>query len=136
MLLVSATIQALLGFFEEKRKESILHFVASGLEAALGFWIMAHPFENVVDLIVVLAIFFLVSGVMRLGRSLIARSPGRAWHVVAGIVALVLGACVWLRWPDSRWWFLGLCLAIDFLCRGITWSALAMATKKPDHVAA
>jgi uncharacterized membrane protein HdeD (DUF308 family) len=135
MLLVSAAIQAVVAFFEKNRKESILHFAASGLEAALGFWIMAQPFENIVDLVMVLAIFFLVSGIIRLGRSLVTRSPGRGWTVAAGVVALVLGACVWLRWPDSRWWFLGLCIALDFLCRGVTWSALAMSTRKPDPTA-
>jgi uncharacterized membrane protein HdeD (DUF308 family) len=136
MLLISATMQALVALFERDRKESVLHFAASGLEAALGFWIMANPLEKVVDLVVVLAIFFLVSGLIRLGRSLITRSPGRGWSVVAGVVALVLGVCVWLRWPDSKWWFLGLCIAIDFLCRGVTWSVLAMSARKPDQAAA
>lgn len=130
MLLVGALIQAMIAFFEEERKESIFHFAASGLEAALGFWVMAHPLEKVIDLVVLLAIFFLVSGAIRLGRSLATRSPGRGWNLIPGIVALVLGVCVWLRWPDSKWWFFGLCIAIDFLCRGISWSALGLAERK------
>jgi uncharacterized membrane protein HdeD (DUF308 family) len=136
MLLVSAFIQLLLALFAKTRRESILHFAASGLEAVLGFWIMAHPFERLIDLVVVLAIFFLVSGVIRLGRSLITGSADRAWTIMAGIVALLLGVCVWLRWPDSRWWFVGLCIAVDFLFRGISFSALALAEKKRAQVPA
>jgi uncharacterized membrane protein HdeD (DUF308 family) len=134
MLLAAAGIQLMFAFFAEKKEESIRRFAASGLEAGLGFWIMAHPLEQIIDLIALIAIFFLVSGLIRIGRLLTTRSPDSGSTVMAGIVALILGICVWLRWPDSRWWFIGLCIAIDILLHGISFSALALAEKKRAQV--
>lgn len=124
-------IQVVAGLLAEKRRDTILHLAASGLEAALGFWVLAHPLERVIDLVVVVAIFLLVGGLMRLGQSLATRSPDRGWTATAGLIALVMGICVWLRWPDSQWWFVGLCIAIDFLLRGMSFSVLALAERKP-----
>jgi uncharacterized membrane protein HdeD (DUF308 family) len=133
MLLAGAGIQLIVAFMEE-RKAAVQHFMASALEAALGFWIIAHPLERAVDLVLVIAIFFFAIGFIRLGRFLSTTSVDRGWAAMAGIVALVMGICVWLRWPDSRWWFVGLCIAIDFLCRGMTWTALALAEKRTAKV--
>ncbi len=36
---------------------------------------------------------------------------------------------VWLRLPVSRLWFIGLCVAIDFICHGVSWSAVALAER-------
>ncbi|MBY0527181.1 MAG: DUF308 domain-containing protein [Gemmataceae bacterium] len=135
VLLASAVIQVLIGLFEEQRKDSLFHFAASAVEAGLGFWIMMHPLEQLMDVVVLLAIFFLVSGVIRGLQSLATQSPGRGWNLLTAVVAVGLGACVWLRWPDSRWWFLGLCIALDLLCRGILWTALAFAQSKSERAA-
>jgi uncharacterized membrane protein HdeD (DUF308 family) len=43
MLLASSIIQLLTAFFAEKREEYLLHFVAGGIEAVFGFFIMTYP---------------------------------------------------------------------------------------------
>jgi uncharacterized membrane protein HdeD (DUF308 family) len=130
MLLASSIIQLLTALFAEKGKERLLHYVAAGLEAFLGFFVMAHPFENVVSLIAVIAILFLVIGLVRLARSLAARSRGRAWAVMTGVVALLLGISVWVGWPVGALWFVGLCIAVDLLWHGVSWLALAPAERR------
>jgi carbon storage regulator CsrA len=131
MLLASSFIQILAAFFAEKGKEAFLHLVAASLEAMLGFLIMLHPGLVVTDLVVVIAIFLMVGGLVRVVRSLVTHSPGRGWTFMAGVAALFLGACVWLRLPVSQLWFVGLCLAIDYLCHGGSWFAIALAESKP-----
>jgi uncharacterized membrane protein HdeD (DUF308 family) len=131
MLLASSLIQLLTAFFAEKGKERLLHLTAAGLEAVLGFFIMAHPLERMISLIALVAIFLIVGGLIRLTRLLATRSRGRAWVVMTGAVALLLGVSVWMGWPLARPWFVGLCIAVDFLCHGVSWSALALAERKP-----
>jgi uncharacterized membrane protein HdeD (DUF308 family) len=131
LLLCSSLIQLLTGFFAEKGKERLLHLAAAGLEAVLGFFIMAHPLQRVIGLVEVIAIFLIVLGLARLARSLAMQSRGRAWVVMTGVIALLLGISVWIGWPTSNPWFVGLCIAIDFLCHGLSWSALALAERKP-----
>jgi uncharacterized membrane protein HdeD (DUF308 family) len=131
LLLASSILQLLTAFFTEKRKESLLHFAAAGLEAVLAFFVMANPPERIIGLITLVAIFLIVIGLARLARSLATQSRRRAWTVMTGFVALLLGVSVWIGWPFSKLWFVGLCIAIDFLCQGVSWSALALAERKP-----
>jgi uncharacterized membrane protein HdeD (DUF308 family) len=130
LLLASSLIQLLTAFFAGKGRGSLLHLGAAGLEAVCGFLIMAYPFQGVADLLVLIAIFLLVSGVIRVVRSTATHSPGRVWILMAGAAALLLGFCVWLRLPVSQLWFAALCMAVDFLCHGVSWSAVAVAERK------
>jgi uncharacterized membrane protein HdeD (DUF308 family) len=112
-------------------KEGVFHYIDAGLEAALGFLIMAHPLVVVTDLVVLVAIFLMARGLARLIRSAVTQSSGRGWTLMAGVAALLLGICVWWRLPVSNLWFVGLCVAIDFICHGISWSAIALAERRP-----
>lgn len=134
MLLASSIIQLATAFFAEKRKESLLHFAAAGLEAAFGFFVMGNPPERIVGLVTLIAIFLIVIGLARLARSLVTQSRGRAWTFLAGVVALLLGISVWIGGPAAKLGFVGLCIAIDLLCHGASWSALALAERKPDQM--
>jgi uncharacterized membrane protein HdeD (DUF308 family) len=133
MLLASSIIQLLTAFFAEKRKESLLHFAAAGLEMILGFLIMANPPERIIGVVALVAIFLIVIGLVRLARSLVTQSRGRAWAVITGVIALLLGVSVWLGGSAAKLGFVGLCIAIDFLCHGVSWSALALAERKPPQ---
>jgi uncharacterized membrane protein HdeD (DUF308 family) len=136
LLLASGVLQLFTAFLAEKRKESLLHFAAAGLEIVLGILIMANPPERVVDLIVLVAIFLMVIGLVRLARSLVTRSRGRVWIVITGVIALLLGISVWIEGPVAKLGFVGLCIAVDFLCHGVSWSALALVERKPVQTTA
>jgi uncharacterized membrane protein HdeD (DUF308 family) len=131
LLLVSSIMQLLTASFAEKRKDSVLHFAAAGLELVLGMFILAHPLHRLISLIAVVAIFLIVAGLVRLARSLTAQSRGRGWAIMTGVIALLLGVSVWIGWPTNKLWFVGLCIAIDFLFHGVTWSALGLMERKP-----
>lgn len=131
MLLASSVIQLLIAFFLDNRKESILHLIAAGLEMILGFLILAHPLDNVVSLVVLIAVFLIVGGLFRLARSVTARSRGRNWIVVTGVVAVLLGVALFIGGPAAKIGFVGACIAVDFLCHGASWLAVAMAERKP-----
>jgi uncharacterized membrane protein HdeD (DUF308 family) len=91
---------------------------------------MANPPARVLGLIPLGAVFLIVIGLARVARSLATRSRGRAWVFGAGVIALLLGASVWLGGTAGKLGFVGLCIAVDFLCHGVTWSALALAERK------
>jgi uncharacterized membrane protein HdeD (DUF308 family) len=134
MLLASSILQLLIAFFAEKGKERFLHLVSASLEAVLGFLLMAHPFFVLADLVVLIAASLMAIGIVRMARSLVTHSPGRAWAFLAGGSALILGICAWLQVPVSGLWFIGLCIALDFICHGASWSAVALAEGKPLEV--
>ena len=126
MLLGSGVLQVLVAFFSERRKEFLLHLAAAGLEVALGFFIMANPLDQIIDLITLIAIFLIVIGLARLARSLVAQSGRGAWALVAGAIALVLGICVWIGGPAAKLGIVGACIAADFFFHGASWFAVAL----------
>jgi uncharacterized membrane protein HdeD (DUF308 family) len=134
LILVSSLFQLLTAFFSEKGKDVLLHFVAAGLEAVLGIFVMANPPERVIGVVAVVAVSLIVIGLARLARSVASRSRGRAWTFGAGVIAVLLGITVWIGGTGAKLGFVGLCIAIDFLFHGASWSALAWAERKPDQV--
>jgi uncharacterized membrane protein HdeD (DUF308 family) len=133
LLLASSFIQLLIGFIARPGPGRYLQYAAAGLEGILGFLIMAHP-VLLTDLVVVIAAFLMAIGLVRIARSLVTQSPGRAWAFMAGSGAIILGICAWLQLPVSGLWFVGLCIALDFICHGVSWSAVALAEGKPLEV--
>jgi uncharacterized membrane protein HdeD (DUF308 family) len=136
LLLASSAMQVVTALSAEKGRERLVHYTAAGLEAALGFFIMAHPFQGIVSLIVVIAIYLVASGLVRLAHSLEAQPRGRGWIAMTGVVALLLGICVLVGWPVAELWFVALCLAVDLLCQGGAWSALALAERQSPQAPA
>jgi uncharacterized membrane protein HdeD (DUF308 family) len=124
LLLASSILQLVTALFAEERREKVLHFFAAGLELVLGLLIMINPLDRIIGLVALITIFLVAAGLARLAQSLATRSRGRAWFVLTGGVAVLLGISVWLGWPSGKVWFVGLCIALDFLCHGISWSAL------------
>jgi uncharacterized membrane protein HdeD (DUF308 family) len=131
LLLASGIIQVLIAFLSEKGKDFLLHLLAAGVEAMLGYLIIAFPLQGVTDLAILIAIFLMVNGSVRLACSLLTPSSGRNRIFMAGVAGLLLGVCIWLRLPVSYLWFVGLCIAVDFICHGVSWSAIALAERKP-----
>jgi uncharacterized membrane protein HdeD (DUF308 family) len=76
-----------------------------------------------------IAIALVACGLVRLVRSLAIHAPGRNWAVLTGGIAVLLGLAIWLKWPIAGLWFVGLCLAVDFICHGLSWSATALAQR-------
>ncbi len=131
MLLASGLAQGMFGFIAVTGKESLLHLAAGGVEGILGLWLMAAPLDTGFSLVALIATVLIVSGLIRLARSLATRSRDRSWIIMTGVVALLLGVAVWIGGSAVRWWFVGLCLAVDFFCHGVSWSAVALAERKP-----
>jgi len=42
------------------------------------------------------------------------------WMLFNGIVALILGALIWLHWPSSSVWAIGTLVGVNLLLTGIT----------------
>src|SRR5271166_2120391 len=68
LLLASSLVQLLIAFIARTGAGRFLQYAAAGLEAILGFLIMAHPAVLLPDLVVVIAAFLIVTGVVRMAR--------------------------------------------------------------------
>jgi uncharacterized membrane protein HdeD (DUF308 family) len=130
LLLTASGMQLLTSFFLVKRQERLLGYAAAAVEALFGFAIMLHPIQRVVGLFAVVATFFIVGGLACLARLLAAQSRARAWTVMAGVIALLLGISFWIGWPVGELWFAGAVLPLISLATGLAGSHLPWLSER------
>jgi len=107
-----------------------MHLFTGILDLVCGLLLIAFPAAGALTLTLILAIFFLVGGVMTIVSSLMMHIPNGGWAVLSGIVDVILGFFLLTSWPVSGLWFLGLAVGIGLIFRGAWWSASALAIRK------
>jgi uncharacterized membrane protein HdeD (DUF308 family) len=78
-----------------------------------------------------LVFFFLIEGV----TSLVAffrggKSGGSAWLLINGILTLLLGVLIWVHWPSSALWIIGVFVGFNLLMNGVTRLMLTLAVRR------
>lgn len=126
VLVVIGAIQ----IFNSFRVQSWIGFaaqLAGGIILLLGgLAIWLQPYVGTLALTLVVAAIFLAKGVAEIIMALRIRPHlGWAWILAAGIIALLVGLMILLRWPDSSLYTLGILAGVSLLFTG--WSYLMMA---------
>jgi len=110
------------GFFQ--------HLLSAILFGIVGLLIVMRPIISAEVATVFMAVFFLVGGLFQMVAALAVALPGWGWHVVDGLITLVLGLLVLAQWPASGLWVIGLFVGIDLILYGATWIALALQLRE------
>lgn len=98
-----------------------------------GVWILINPIEGTITLTIVLIVFFLAMGVMRFVAGLQMRragEPNAGWIIVNGVLSVLIAVLVWVDFPSSAAWAIGLLVGIQLLFDGMALIASAIAGKK------
>jgi len=134
VLVFSAIFHAIQWFRagEERHYLDLLGFI---LDLIVGFILLSNPAAGALTLTLVLAIFFLVGGLMRIFGALSSEIPHRGWAVLDGAVSALLGVLLWVHWPVSGLWFIGFAIGIELMFRGWTWIMLAMWLRRRNLLA-
>ncbi len=126
----------LLGIFEatqafnlNKWSNSFLHIFLSILYIAGGSYMIYNPIVNAVTITLILAIFFVISGIIKMIFALLNHIVHRVWLFINGALTTALGVMIWYQWPVSGLWVLGLLVGIDILFTGWTWIMLGLLAK-------
>jgi uncharacterized membrane protein HdeD (DUF308 family) len=109
---------------------AILHLLMAVLALVVGFLFILEPFEGLVAVTLILAVFFTVGGLFRIVAALMIRTPNQMYHLLAGFIALLLGILIWRRWPESSVWVIGTFVGIELLFEGIVALGLAFALRR------
>jgi uncharacterized membrane protein HdeD (DUF308 family) len=80
-------------------------------------------------LTLVMALFFLVGGLFQIVGSAALGLSGWGWHVVDGLITIVLGVLILTQWPASGLWVIGLFIGIDLIFYGLAWIAIAVGLR-------
>ena len=111
-----------------------MHLFTGVLDVICGALFLAFPGAGAVALTLILALFFLAGGAMRALSAMILSLPNGGWAIFSGVVDFVLGLVLLSYWPLSAIWFLGLCVGIGLIFRGVWWTAFALSIREKSPV--
>jgi uncharacterized membrane protein HdeD (DUF308 family) len=111
--------------------KGIVIFLFGGLGVAAGAIILVTPLQSLSVLTIVLAVFFIVGGIMDFAISLKLRTEeGWGWMLFSGIVSIVLGGLIIAQWPLSGTWAVGVLVGVRVLIHG--WMLMALGRTGQD----
>lgn len=138
LLLVAGMVQVFGAFAQGGSTGSkILGLLLGILYVLVGFDILANPIGGAITITLVLSIFLVVGGLVRLITAFTAAGGGhRILLFVTGVINVLLGVWLWTGIPVSGL-AIGLFVGVDLVMAGITWMVMAWAVRKlPAEAAA
>lgn len=109
----------------------VVRVLWSLLTLGAGVFILVNPDKGAKALTLILIIYFLLSGAIRLGAAFAQRGiRGAGWLGLSGALSLVIGAIFWVDYPSSADWAVGLLVGIDLVFAGWTLILLSQEVKE------
>ncbi len=94
-------------------------------------YLILHPVLGVASLTLVIAVLFLIEGILDVILFFNMRSMrGAFWVLVDGIVTLLLGLIIYLQWPSSAVWAIGVLVGVSMIISGVTRVMLSLSVRK------
>lgn len=96
-----------------------LWFFIGIVQTIVGYFLVTEPTQGSLTLTLLLTVFFAIEGVSKIALAVMMR-PLAHWGsmLFTGITALCLAIVVWLGWPDTGFWVLGLLLGVNMILLG------------------
>jgi len=131
-LIVLAGIVHLMLAFRTHGAGSMIWKLLVGLAyLCFGAYLILHPVLGVASLTLVLASLFLIEGVLNVILFFKMRSlRGASWVLVDGIITLLLGLMIYMQWPSSSAWAIGILVGVSMIISGVTRVMLSFAVRK------
>jgi uncharacterized membrane protein HdeD (DUF308 family) len=96
-----------------------------------GGYLAFHPQLALETLTAVLAIIFTVEGVLEIVTFFQFRVySGSGWVLFDGLVTLLLAFLIWLPWPNSSSWAIGIILGVNLIVTGFTVLMYSLTARK------
>jgi uncharacterized membrane protein HdeD (DUF308 family) len=95
-----------------------LYFVTALLRGFTGYLLIRYPLAGALTFTLVLALFFVVGGLLRTIGAAMMKFLNWGWIVFSGVVSVVLGIMLLVQMPVSSLWFLGFAVGVEMLVDG------------------
>ena len=119
LLVLGGIVEGIHGFSNRRWGGSGWAIVSALVYVVAGALVIAFPVRSKLMLTLILAGFLVADGVLKILRALQHRAlPSWGWLLFDGILALVLGLLLWLHWPSTAAWAIGLLVGVDLVSNG------------------
>jgi uncharacterized membrane protein HdeD (DUF308 family) len=129
LLVISGIMETIHSFRVRRWGGLFLHLIGGVLGVLVGLLVVTHPVAGAAAWTLLFASFFTVIGMFRLVAAITLKFPNWGWAVFDGVVTLALGVLLWVEWPWSGLWFLGLAVGVSLILRGWAYVMFALAIR-------
>jgi len=129
LLLVGGVAEVVGAFWCRGWSGFFLHLLSGVLPIIVGGLFLRAPIGALLALTLLLACMLTVGGIFKIVTALSYRFGAWGWPLVSGIIDLILGVLIWLEWPASALWVIGLFVGISLVFRGFNWVGLGLALR-------
>ncbi|MCX2794628.1 HdeD family acid-resistance protein [Microbulbifer thermotolerans] len=120
LVLVGGIFRLIWAFRADSLGKGILGVLLGVLTIIAAVVLLSHPLLLARTLVILLAIYFIVDGVVELMAGWRASAEsGKMWLVLGGIVSILLGVILWMQSPLAGSWVLGILFGIKLIFVGI-----------------
>jgi len=104
---------------------ALLYIVAGGI-------MIVNPAGSAVWFTLFIAAFLIVVGVTRMivGFQIKDEISEWGWMVFGGVLSIILGILIYMQWPLSGLWVIGLFISIELMVQGVNAIALSRVIKQ------
>ena len=131
LIIFAGVLEGAYAIRHRERGHLTLYFLEALLAIVIGALLLRSPLPGAIVLTMLVATYFVISGVFRVVGSLALHLPNRGWLLVSGIVNLGLGIIVWSGWPATGLWVLGMFIGVNWIFRG--WAQMMLALALRSH---
>lgn len=131
LLTIGGVFQFVDAFKYRGWKSMLPHLLIALLYIAAGIVLIRQPLAGSMIFTAILAAIFVGLGILRIAMGFQLRHTGFPWGwiVLAGVISLALGGMIFLQWPTSALWVIGLLVAIEMIFHGWAFVMMALALK-------
>ena len=127
ILLLGGLIKIVHSFRALSAGKCLLRLVGGIIYCAVGGIFLVYPLQGVLTLTLLLAILFIIEGIIKVSVSLQIRPAlNWGWMLISGIAAFILATLIFSGYPSDATWVIGLLVGINLIFSG--WTMLMLST--------
>lgn len=131
MMIASGIVEIVHGFRMKGWGQFFLWILIGILYVVAGLFAFSNPLLAAGALTLVLGVSLIFAGVARIFLAMQMRSSSPwGWVLASGVITLLLGAAILIRWPVSSLYVLGIFLGVDLVIAGAAWLSAGLAFRR------
>ncbi len=135
LLILGGLVRSAFAWVSPGWGSTFLRFAFGVFAIIAGGYMIVQPELGSRALAIALMVYFFVDGLTALLLALQLRPVGGgAWMLLSGLASLLVGVVMWVQWPASGEWGIGLLIGIKLLVDGATLIGLGATAIGHDEI--
>ena len=130
LIVLAGMVHLIIAHHAHRAGSSIWKLMIGFAYVLFGVYLIAFPVPDQASLALVLASLFLFEGIFDIAMFLRWRAiKGSSWVLLDGVLLLILGLMIYMRWPSIAAWAIGVLISVSLVSSGFTRVMLSLTAR-------